>query len=156
MCKRKRHFLAFSLSVLLRYSLWHIGTKNETALNLSTKCSKYRLSVSTRKQASAHCLRPDQRVIGLSTTLEVSLSVKASPSLTTTSWSDSKWSKHEWSGFRVHQHIQCLFSCIPLHFNIWYDLHFPFTLCRSSLNFAPGRPGSPVTHSGHALGLSLP
>ncbi len=85
MCKRKRHFLAFSLSVLLRYSLWHIGTKNETALNLSTKCSKYRLSVSTRKQASAHCLRPDQRVIGLSTTLEVSLSVKASPSLTTTS-----------------------------------------------------------------------
>ncbi len=22
--------------------------------------------------------------------------------------------------------------------------------------FAPGKPGSPVTHSGHALGLSLP
>ncbi len=40
--KEETLFLSISLCVLLRYSLWHIGTKNETALNLSTKCSKYR------------------------------------------------------------------------------------------------------------------
>ncbi len=61
-------------------------------------------------------------------------------------------------GVRVHQHLQCLFSCIPLHLWSTYMIYIfsDPSVYADRLVFAPWRPGSAVTHSGHALGLSLP
>ncbi len=91
MCTRKRDFLAISLSVL---PLLTLALRNEEwdgleSLHEVSEVSPSELSVSTGKQAGALRFRPDRRVIGLSTTLEVAVSVKASPSLTS-SRSDSK------------------------------------------------------------------
>ncbi len=76
--------------------------------------------------------------LSVHTQLEMFVSVKASLSLTTSSRSDSKWSKHD-------LHIQYMI----------YIFSDP-SINADRLVFGPVRPGSPVTLSGQALGLSLP
>ncbi len=128
MCTRKRHFLAISLSVL---PLLTLALRNEEwdgleSLHEVSEVSPSELSVSTRKQAGALRLRPDRRVIGLSMTLEVSVSVKASPSLTS-SRSDLKGSKHEWS---ETESINNSNACSAVYlFILICDIIYTFLLC---------------------------
>ncbi len=108
----------------LSYLYWlaHRNEEWDQFLHEVFEVSPSELSVSTRKQASALRLRPDRRVIiGLSTILEVSVSIRHLPH-----WPlrpDQYQMIKTWVIWvRVHQHLQCLFSCIPLHFNMWCDL----------------------------------
>ncbi len=118
-CAQERDtFLPISLSVLPLLTLAHRNEEWDQVLHEVFEVSPSELSVSTRKQASALRLRPDRQIIiGLSTILEVSVSIRHLPH-----WPlhpDQIQNDQNLIWVRVHQHLQCLFSCIPLHFNMW-------------------------------------
>ncbi len=123
---RDTFFVHFLMCLTQIFTLAHRNEEWDSLESLHEvfEVSPSELSVST--QASALCLRPDRRVSGLSTTLDVSVSVKASPTFTNTSWSDSKWSKHEWS---ESESINTSSACSAVYlFILIYDMIYIFCL----------------------------